>query len=184
MDYYAVLGPIDPQQERPGTGRLVPALGYLVQYERLIEKSRKGTRTLAEMTLLVEKFDQAELYQFEQQRELSITLLKDWLVRYKFKNWTKTETRGKTVTKAMRKGRAAQIAKTLNNTDRWHSHGSGITMDILSKDLNLKIEDFKANPDMDLRIRNYYKLMMDYRSRRGHDGVLHTIERYLPLVGG
>ena len=38
MDYFSVLGPIDPQVQKGG--RLVPALGYLIQYERLIEKSK------------------------------------------------------------------------------------------------------------------------------------------------
>ena len=37
MDYYSVLGPIDPQVNR-GEG-LVPALGYLKKYDELIEKS-------------------------------------------------------------------------------------------------------------------------------------------------
>src|SRR5690606_23544195 len=32
MDYFSVLGPIDPQVVREG--KLVPALSYLVQYER------------------------------------------------------------------------------------------------------------------------------------------------------
>lgn len=36
MDYASILGPIDPQVARGND--LVPALGYLVQYERLIEK--------------------------------------------------------------------------------------------------------------------------------------------------
>jgi len=36
MDYFSVLGPIDPQLEREDG--LVPALGYLEKYEELIEK--------------------------------------------------------------------------------------------------------------------------------------------------
>lgn len=38
--------------------------------------------------------DLAELHQFELARDLSITLLKQWLTTYKFKDWTRTETRG------------------------------------------------------------------------------------------
>ena len=66
MDYYSVLGPIDPQVRRPGSGRMVPALGYLVQYKRLLEKSSKQPLSTAELTILVECFDQAELYHYEQ----------------------------------------------------------------------------------------------------------------------
>ncbi len=41
MDYYSVLGPIDPQV--PGSdGSLVPALGYLIRYEDLLNKANKG----------------------------------------------------------------------------------------------------------------------------------------------
>ena len=80
MDYYSVLGPIDPQVLRPGGGAWIPALGYLVQYERLIKKSRKGKLSPAEISFLVTKFDPAELYRYEQERELSISLLEKWLV--------------------------------------------------------------------------------------------------------
>src|SRR3990172_8577741 len=30
MDYYSILGPIDPQVQRPGGREMLPALGYLV----------------------------------------------------------------------------------------------------------------------------------------------------------
>jgi ClpP class serine protease len=54
MDYYSVLGPIDPQVERPD-GKMIPALGYLVKYKELIDKSAAGNLTTAEMTFLVSK---------------------------------------------------------------------------------------------------------------------------------
>jgi len=34
--------------------------------------------------ILIQGFDQGELYYYEQARELSIALLKEWLVKYKF----------------------------------------------------------------------------------------------------
>jgi len=183
MDYYSVLGPIDPQVERPDArGMMVPALGYLVQYERLIEKSKAGTLTTAEMAFLIEKFDPAELYRYEQARELSITLLKQWLVKYKFKNWKKTRARGRSVTKAMRTRRAAEIAKLLNKTERWHSHGRGISMEVLRKDVRLEIEDFGSVPTLHEKIREYNRLLIDYMVRRGHRGVFHWLGHYVPVV--
>ena len=155
----------------------------LVQYERLIEKSRKGELTTAEMAFLIEKFDPAELYQFEQQRELSITLLKEWLVKYKFRKWDRTEFRNRKVTAKMKTGRATAIAKALNDTDRWHSHGRGISMDVLQNDLNLKIEDYQTNPTLHDIIRDYHRLMIDYINKLGHDGVLHCKEHLVPLRG-
>lgn len=52
MDYFSVLGPIDPQVERPD-GKMIPALGYLEKYKELIDKSVSGNLTTAEMTFLI-----------------------------------------------------------------------------------------------------------------------------------
>jgi ClpP class serine protease len=68
MNYFACLGPIDPQIEKDG--KLVPALSYLNQFQRLSDKEEKGTLNTAEFALL-NKLDLGELYQFEQARELS-----------------------------------------------------------------------------------------------------------------
>jgi hypothetical protein len=182
MDYFSILGPIDPQVERPNSNGMVPALGYLEQYERLVEKSRAGNLTTAELSYLVEKFDPAELYSFEQAREQSIALLKDWLVKYKFKNWDKTETRGITVTKKMKTDRAASIAKKLNETKKWHSHGRGISKEILQNDLKLVIDDFGADPDLHAKVRSYDKLFSDYMMRIGKRAAIHTVGRYIPLT--
>ena len=179
MDYYSRLGPIDPQLQT-AKGLMVPALGYLEQYERLIKKAQDGKITQAEVQLLINGFDQAELYQYEQARKLSISLIKEWLVKYKFKNWNKTETRGKTVTARMRARQAGDIARLLNKTEKWHIHGYGISMDVLRKDLNLKIDDFGENKDLDKKIRGYYNLLDDYMIKKGDRGVLHIVGIYRP----
>jgi len=177
MDYASILGPIDPQIPRGDD--LVPALGYLVQYERLIEKSNKGELSTAELAFLLENFDAAELYRYEQERELSIALLQEWLVKYKFKNWTKTETKGKKVTPAMRKTRAREVAEKLNQTDRWHSHSRGIPMEVLQRDLKLLIDDFGADPKLGPALHDYYRLLKNYMMRRDHVIVLHSGGRYV-----
>jgi len=181
MDYYARLGPIDPQVEN-SSGKRVPALGYLKQWERLLKKAKRGNLTMAELQLMIEGFDQAALYQYEQARELSITLLKEWLAKYKFKNWVTTEGRNKTVTPAMRQRRALEIAKQLNDTDRWHSHGHGISRDILESELNLRIQDLDVDRARRDPVQVYYRLLEDYMGRRGHFAVLHTICKYQPVI--
>lgn len=179
MDYASVLGPIDPQIPM-GQGRLVPALGYLVQYDRLIEKSKDGTMTTAELTFLVENFNPAELYQYEQEVQLSFALLEEWLARFKFKNWKKTETRGLKVTPTMRKTRAKEIAEALNDTDRWHSHSRGIPAEVLRRDLKLQIADFGEFTQLNSAVHDYYRLLKDYLMRRSHYlFVVHTEERYV-----
>lgn len=178
MDYASILGPIDPQVSK-GDG-LVPALGYLEQYRRLIEKSEKKQLTTAEATYLIQNFDPAELYRYEQERELSIALLKEWLVQYKFKDWAKTQGRKKSVTKKMKTDRARMIAQKLNKTDHWHSHSRGIPMEVLRKDLKLLIDDFGTDEKLGEPIKNYYHLLRDYRRKRGQGVfVLHRKGLYV-----
>lgn len=104
MDYYSSLGPVDPQvyaRQSDGTFQLVPALGYLDQVDIMIKKSIDGTLSPIEWAILKD-MDLAMLKRYEQAKDLSISLIKDWLVKYKFKDWithnTTPEKIGKTVT--------------------------------------------------------------------------------------
>lgn len=177
MDYYSRLGPIDPQL-RSSRGRSVSALGHLEKYNELIEKAQKGTITAAEVQLLISGFDQAELYNIEQARELSIAALEEWLVKYKFKNWKKTATRKVKVTSQMKKERASWIGKQLNDTKKWHSHGYGISMDVLRRDLKLMIDDFGKDPAASSVIKSYHDLLSDYMAKRDTQGVVHVCGEY------
>jgi membrane-bound ClpP family serine protease len=169
MDYSATLGPIDPQIARAGSNRFVPALGYLEQYERLVEKSRTNQITTAELAYLLQNFDAAELYQFEQARDLSIALIEEWLPKYKFKNWRVTKGSGTKVTAAMRRSRANEIARRLNDTTAWHSHSRGISMNVLRQSLNLEIEDIADTPVFAEELANFLGLMYDFKRKMGHD---------------
>jgi len=175
MNYFSRLGPIDPQIVKDD--RLVPALSYLNQYEKLREKSARGELTTAEFALL-RNLDLGELYQFEQARELSTELLVRWLSQYKFKDWSKTETHGITVTEEMKHHRAEEIAKRLNDTDRWHSHARGIAIDTLKVELRLKIEDYSENEALNASITNYYNLLRDYMTREELTSFVHTKEYF------
>jgi len=183
MDYYSILGPIDPQIPRDKGEGLVPALGYLLQYERLITKSQNGDLTDAELAFLLNRFDPGELYQYEQERELSTELLREWLVNFKFKDWTVTETSQTPVTEEMRGERAEEIARSLTDPSRWHSHGRGITMPILRKELNLKIVDFGSDDELNGAIRGYYKLLQDYMEKMDYGIVFHTRTQFTGFTG-
>ena len=136
----------------------------------------------AELVLLL-NFDQAELYKFEQARELSISLLKEWLANYKFRDWNKTLTRGRKVDNGMRSRRAASIARKLNDTGRWHSHGYGISMDVLTRDIDLKIDDFGADRELSDAIRGYHQLFEDYSAKLGLDVAIHIDGEFMGIHG-
>ena len=84
----------------------------------------------------------------------------------------------------MRKERAKIIGEELNNTDRWHTHGYGISMEVLQNDKNLKllIHDFDSFPAWCDMISSYNNLFDDYMSRRSHKGVIHTIDNCVPFM--
>ena len=114
MDYFSVLGPIDPQVQNK-EGKWVAALGYLDKVNEYIEKAKNGNLTNVEFSILKD-FDLAELRSFEQARDLTIDLLKKWLVKYKFKNWTKHHD-GRDVTPEEKQNRATEIAEHLSDVD-------------------------------------------------------------------
>ena len=55
MDYGSALGPIDPQVFNEDEKEWVPALGYLDQVDKMIEKSAKNLLTEAELLILQTK---------------------------------------------------------------------------------------------------------------------------------
>ena len=171
MDYFSRLGPIDPQFEKDD--KLVPALSYLNQYERLNQKAENGKLTSAEYALL-SKLDLGELYQFEQARELSVELLVKWLSQYKFKGWILTETRKEEVTQEMREERAQGIATLLNDTERWHSHARGIDMDTLRNEVGLKIDSLADHQALHQNVRTYFELLRDYMVRQRLVSFIHS----------
>lgn len=181
MDYFSVLGPIDPQVESRTSRRLIPARGYLDEYEKLVKKSADGTMTNAELAFFVQKFDPAELYAFQHAVDLSISLLKEWLTKYKFKNWTQTQERRLDVTPEMRAERAVEVAKKLGDVEMWHSHGRGIPMAALRSLVNVQIDDFGAKEPLNANITDYYGLLTDFQRKNGHGGMVHVRGTMIPM---
>jgi len=163
MDYFSALGPIDPQVQNK-EGKWVAALGYLDKVNDAIEKSRNDTITQAEF-LMIKDLDLAELRGYEQAKELTIDLLKKWLVKYKFKNWDTHETTpatlGQPVTLEEKQLRAEEIAGQLSDNTVWKSHSRPINIERLSE-LRLRIEDFSPMEELRELIRNYYDLLSDF----------------------
>jgi membrane-bound ClpP family serine protease len=175
MDYSSSLGPIDPQVPDREDKYLVPALGYLDKVDELIKKSAQKKISPAELAILV-KQDLAMLRFYEQARDLSIELIEKWLVKYKFRNWTKHRTTnpGTEVTYEQKVERAKEIAAKLSNNRTWYSHGRMIGMNTLRTVLRLDIDDFGLDTELSRSIRTYSDTLSEYLKRHGLDFFLYN----------
>lgn len=175
MDYFSVLGPIDPQVQNKD-GKWVAALGYLDKINELITKAQNDELTQAEFIILKD-FDLAELKEYEQAKNLTIALLEKWLVKFKFKNWDKHRTNptliGKDVTEDQKIIRAKDIADKLSDNNLWKSHGRPINIETL-KELGLEIDDYSDDTTMRELIRSYYELLSDFVIKRGYRNFVYT----------
>lgn len=170
MDYFSQLGPIDPQVKSK-EGRFVPALGYLDKVDELLEKARNRTLTDAEFVIL-KSMDLAELRAYEQAKNLTIDLIKEWLAKYKFKNWIQHSSTGKEVTMEEKRQRAIEIAQELSNTKKWCSHSRPINMDEL-KEMKLQINNLEETTYNNI-IHEFDALQDDYCIKNKKDIILVT----------
>jgi Serine dehydrogenase proteinase len=171
MDYSSSLGPIDPQVYNGSIW--VPALGYLDKVEELINKSLEGKLSEAEY-LILQNIDLAELRRYEMAKDLTISLLKKWLVKYKFKNWNIHNSTKKEVTLQEKEERAESIATLLGDNKLWHSHGRSIDISTLKEVLKLQIDDYSDNDDLRKLIREYNDLICEYINRHNIKIFLHS----------
>jgi hypothetical protein len=178
MDYYSVLGPIDPQIDMDEEGS-VPGMGYLAKFKELLARindpAKEPEETRGELAYLIKRFDPAILFTIEQAIEHSKSLLRTWLPKYKFKSWTVKETSGEPVTAADRQQRADDIATILGNAEHWHSHGRGIGIKDLESDLiKLKVVNYGDDKALNGNISHYYGLLIDYMRKNGYKSALHS----------
>jgi Serine dehydrogenase proteinase len=175
MDYSSSLGPIDPQVFNGK--EWVPALGYLDKVTQLLDHARAGTISHAEF-LILQGIDLAMLSRYEQARDLTVTLLKKWLVEYKFRDWVKHESDpaklGKPVTQAEKDIRAEEIARLLGDNKLWHSHGRMIGAATLHRNLRLRIDDYSSDTTLKKFVRDYNDLLTEYIARGEHRFFLHS----------
>ncbi|MCQ2801529.1 MAG: serine dehydrogenasease [Bacilli bacterium] len=171
MNYYSILGPIDPQVKNK-EGHYVAALGYLDKINELLDKANNNTLSNAEFVILKD-FDLAELRLYEQAKELNIDILTKWLCSYKFKTWT-THKNGTPVTPDERKKRAEEIAGKLSDNKIWKTHGRPIDINMLRNDLKLKIEDYGTIPVVGDAIDEYYKFAIEYMKNNKYTTYFQT----------
>lgn len=171
MDHFSRLGPIDPQLYIEGKPIATSVLSYLEQFERLVKKSEEGTLTSAELVLL-QKLDLADLRQYELAAELSVNLIREWLVHYKFKDWSTHSSTGETVTSQEKTERAEQIARALNDQERWGTHNRMIDRGTLTG-LGLRIDDLESDLKLSALVKEYFWFFRDFAFRHQVNGLVH-----------
>ena len=175
MDYSSSLGPIDPQVWNGK--QWVPARGYLDKVQELFKKEAAGNLSNAEF-LILQNQDLAMLSRYEQADNLTVTLLKKWLVEYKWKDWTQHQTNpgkiGQPVTDAEKMARAEDVAKLLGDNKYWHSHGRMIGINTLRNVVRLKIEDYSNDPKLQPIIRSYNDLITEWIAKTDNRLFVHT----------
>ena len=171
MNYYSSLGPIDPQV--PVNGKFVSAQGYIDQFEMIKEKSKNGTISAIEAQMAL-NLNLADLNFYIQARNLTVSLLKKWLVQYKFKDWITHQTTNSPVTEKEKKERAEKIAHLLGDNSTWHSHGRHIGMKTLKNEVGLKIEDLGQTPELQKVIRDYHSLAIDLATQNHYSLFIHS----------
>ena len=171
MDYTSSLGPIDPQVMTSDGSGYVAAMGYLDKIEEMADKSELSQPDV----VLLSQLDLGKLALYEQAQNLSIDLLKTWLVKYKFKSWTKHRTTnpGEPVTEEEKTARAEEIAKALSDNKLWHSHGRSLDINKL-KALRLEICDYSNNEELRSKIRTYNDSLSSYCDRMGFQVFFHS----------
>lgn len=164
MDYSSALWPIDPQIP-DSNWSYIPASWYLDRINELIEKENNWAKlTQSELNIVVNA-DIWKLKFIEQAKNLTVTLLKEWLVKYKFKDWHTHEwefnpwKKWKAVTISEKNERAQEIATLLWDVNTWHTHWRTININKLKTILKLKIKDFKEIDWLELTIKEYYDIL-------------------------
>jgi len=175
MDYSSSLGPIDPQVWNGK--QWVPARGYLDKVEEMLQGAAAGSLTNAEF-LILQNQDLAMLSRYEQAKNLTETLLKKWLVEYKWKDWTTHGTNpakiGQPVTEDEKVARAEEVARQLGDNKYWHSHSRMIGIDTLHRKLRLKIEDYSNDPKLQPAVRSYNDLITEWIVKTDQRSFVHT----------
>jgi uncharacterized protein (DUF2344 family) len=87
-----------------------------------------------------------------------------------------TETTKKTVTLEMRASRAEKIANDLSDHERWQSHGRGISMEALRRELSLRIVDYGENPETHKAVRTYFDIANNYMAVFSIQHLVHARE--------
>jgi hypothetical protein len=162
MDERAYIGPIDPQV-LGRDGRWIPAQALLVLLKDIQDKGAKslsqGQNPDWSLIQLLRNIDPKEIGNTISVSAYSIQLAKTYLNDYKFKTWVTHSGTGAPVTDVEKMTRATEIAAKLCDHEKWKTHGHGISREIASNELQLKVEHPETVPGLQRALRRLWTLL-------------------------
>jgi len=155
------LGPIDAQMK---IGRsIISAYDYIEWVEGKRREAEEHGRLNPFDATMVAQITPGELGNVFHALKFAEELVIEWLIKYKFKKWTVTETRKLPVTEALKRKRAEEISHELTNHSKWRLHGRSIKIDDL-EEIGLKITRIDKDPqlaDIIYRIQTVCRLLFE-----------------------
>lgn len=147
MDERSFIGPIDPQVSTK-YGNWVPIQSIFEILEKIKEEGSKSLNNGEEIpwhyVRLLDGMDPKEIGNAYRASDYSIKIAKEFLINYKFNNWSTHKSTGLAVTQTEKEERANQIASKLCNNNIWKSHSYGINRNIANKDLQIQIKNLES----------------------------------------
>jgi hypothetical protein len=152
------LGPIDAQVK---IGRsVVSAYDYYewITEKRLEAQKNRGLNPVD--AVIISQVSPGEIKRVINSLEFAKDLVTDWLIKYKFKDWKKTETRGLMVDDDYRLQRAKTVAKELTDQSKLRTHGRSLKIEDLQKWLKIdRIDDNKDLAGIVYKIKTVIRLI-------------------------
>ncbi len=150
MDVASELGPIDPQFNfRKGDGSFVtaPAQAIIDQFESAQKKIAADSTLLAPWLPILQQYGPSLYQQAQNTIKLSKNLVKEWLMKYMFKENPKREVR------------ARVISNYLSNHNNFKSHAKRIGINDIKGTkalMPLLVVDMRLDPELQKRIWGLY----------------------------
>lgn len=160
MSKQSKFGPIDPQIPNR-EGRFVPAQSILVALEDIKRRGEEKIKNHKQPDWtdiqLLKNIDLRDIGSAQSASQYSIDIVKDFLIKYKFKSWEK-HSNGTPVTKQDKEERAMKIANLLCSHSEWKSHGHAINREIALNVCRLRITHSESIEGLDRAMRRMWAL--------------------------
>lgn len=155
MEPASALGPIDAQMS--WAGKTFSADAFLTGLDNIKKEVAEDGLNRAFIPIL-QNISPGEIEACRNAQNFSRKLVSEWLIKYKFSQWTKHSSTGEPVTSKERSERAIAVAEALCNHNKWLTHGRSLKIDDL-RQMGLEIVDYAQQDELCDAIRRYYALL-------------------------